>query len=132
MTFQVPKMGLFFSTGFYFKSKVIEASHKGKNIFVLISGDFFSTCTIFVFVTFFSRIVLIQSPQRIYNIHVFDEAFFLWTIRIPMVTKLFRVVAYGEELSLRNTHGISTELSCWVTWQIKYISPPAEDASTPQ
>ena len=56
-------MGLFFSTGFSFKSKVMEASHKGKNMFVLISGDFFSKCTIFVFVTFFSRLVVIQSPQ---------------------------------------------------------------------
>ena len=41
----------------------MEASHKGKNMFVLISGDFFSKCTIFVFVTFFSRLVVIQSPQ---------------------------------------------------------------------
>ena len=31
-------------------------------------------------------------------IRCFDEAFFLLTIRIPMVTKLFRVVICGEEL----------------------------------
>ena len=46
-------MGFFFSTGFYVKSKVIEASHNGKNMFVLISEHFFSKCTNFVFVTFF-------------------------------------------------------------------------------
>ena len=27
---------------------------------------------------------------RIYKIHVFDEAFFLFTIRMPMITKLFQ------------------------------------------
>ena len=41
-------MDFFFSTGCYFKSKVIEGSHKGKNMFVLISGHF-SKWTIFVF-----------------------------------------------------------------------------------
>ena len=34
-----------------------------------------------------------------------------------------------EELSPVNTHEISTEWSCWVKWQIKYISPPADDVS---
>ena len=47
-------MDFFFSTGFYIKSKVIEVSHKGKNIFVLISGHFFSKCIIFVCDIFFS------------------------------------------------------------------------------
>ena len=32
------KMGFFFfSTGFYFKSKVIEGSHKGKNMFLFFN-----------------------------------------------------------------------------------------------
>ena len=46
---------------------------------------------------------------------------------MPMVTKLFRVVTCGDELSPINAHDISMEWSCWVKWQIKYISPPAED-----
>ena len=36
LLFQVSKMGLtnfFISSGFYFKSKVLEASYKGKNMF---------------------------------------------------------------------------------------------------
>ena len=67
LAFQVSKMGFFFSTGFYFNSKVIEGSHKRKNTFVLISGHFFSKCTIFVFVTFFSPLVVIQYTQPINN-----------------------------------------------------------------
>ena len=42
---------------------------------------------------------------------------FLLTIRMPMVTKFFSVVTYGEKLSSINTHDISTEWFCWVTWQ---------------
>ena len=51
---------------------------------------------------------------------------------MAMVTKLFRVVTCSKELSFINMHDIPTEWSCWVTWQIKYISPPAEDVSTAQ
>ena len=50
--------------------------------------------------------------------------------------------AYGQQTfqcgdmqwgALTNKYAwISMEWSCWVTWQIKYISPSAEDASTPQ
>ena len=38
----------------------------------------------------------------------------------------------GKKLSPVNTHDISIEWSCSVMWQIKYISQPAEDVSTPQ
>ena len=61
-SFQNGLIDLFSSTGFYFKSKVIESSHKGKNMF-------FNLCTlllktyIFEVVTFFSCIVVIQSTQ---------------------------------------------------------------------
>ena len=54
---------------------------------------------------------------HIYKIHAFDEAFFLLTIRIPIITKLFRVVACCKELQ-----SVSIEWSCGVTWQTKYIS----------
>ena len=57
--------------------------------------------------------------------------FFLLTIRMAMITKLFRVVTCFKELSSIDMHDISTEWSCWVMWQIKYISLPAEDVSTP-
>ena len=40
---------------------------------------------------------------------------------MPMVTKLFRVVTCGKELSPINMHDISMKWSCWVMWQIKYI-----------
>ena len=64
------------------------------------------------------------------KIPVFDEVFFLLTIRMRMVNKLFRMVTYREELSPINMNGISTEWSCGVSWQMKFIYPPAEDAST--
>ena len=129
-------MDFFFSAGFYFKSKVIQVNHKRKNIFVLISKHFFSKCTIFVFVFFLAEWLSNQFhfsvTVRIYKVHVFDEVFFLLTIRMTMVTKLFRVVTCCDEFSPINSRGISTEWSCWVTWQIKFTSPPAWDVSTLQ
>ena len=108
-----------FLAAFHFKSKVKEGSHKGKNMFfknfwaLLLKVYHFCVCDIFFY------LVVIQSTQFFsvctYISDVFGEAFFVLTIRMPMVTKLFRVVTCGEELSLINTHDISTEGSCWVT-----------------
>ena len=70
----------------------------------------------------FLRLFVIQSTQ-FFGV----STFFLLNIRMPMVTKLFRVVTCGDELSPINAHDISTEWSCWVKLQIKYISPPAEN-----
>ena len=64
------------------------------------------------------------------KIPVFDEVFFLLTIRMPILTKLFRMVTCCEELSPIDMNGISTEWSCGVSWQIKFISPPTKDVST--
>ena len=89
---------------------------------------------IFEVVTFFSCLLVNQSTQfsdlqdSIYKVHAFHEVFFLFAIRMPTVTKLYRVVAYCEELSPMNMHDTRMEWSCGVTWQIRYISPPAEDA----
>ena len=103
------------SNGFYFRSKVIEGSHKGKNMFFNFWALLLKMC-IFEVVTFFFRLVagypinsIFQWQYVIYKIHVFDEAFFLLTIRMPMVTKLFRVVTCWEELLLMNMHDISKE-----------------------
>ena len=116
---------LFSSTGFYLKSKVIEGSHKGKNMFF----NFWALLLkmyIFEVVTFFSCLVVIQSTQffsvsTFYKIHVFDEPFFLLTIRMLMITKLFRVVTCCKQLSPMYMHGISTGWFWGATWQIKYI-----------
>ena len=62
-SFQNGLQNLFSSTGFCFKSKVIEGSHKGKNMLFLSFEHLFSKCTIFMFVTFFSCLVVIQSTQ---------------------------------------------------------------------
>ena len=59
---------------------------------------------------------------HICKVHVFDEVIFLLTIRIPIVTKHFKVVTCCEELSPINMNDILTEWSCWIMWQIKYIS----------
>ena len=37
---------------------------------------------------------------RIYKIHVFDEAFFLLTVRMAMIFKLFRLIKCCKKLSL--------------------------------
>ena len=54
-------------------------------------------CTFLRLSLFFSQLVVIQSTQflvavGVYKIHVFDEVFFLLTIRMALVTKLVMVV----------------------------------------
>ena len=60
--FQTGLNVLFSSIGFYFKSKVIEGSQKGKNMFfnslALVTKMF-----IFEIVKFFSHLVVVQSTQ---------------------------------------------------------------------
>lgn len=43
----------------------------------------------------------------VYEIQVFDEAFFPFNIRMTMVTKLVRMVTYSKELPPINLHGPS-------------------------
>ena len=69
---------------------------------------------IFDVVKFFTRLVVIQSTRFLeavlfYKIDIFDEAFFLLFTRIPMTTKIFRIVTCGEELSPINIHETSME-----------------------
>ena len=120
-------------TVFYLKSKVVEGSHKGKICF-LIFGQFFSKSTClrlwhFFLTQWLSNKLNFSVAVHIYKIRVFDEAFFLLTIRMPMITKLFKVVTWCKELSPLYMHDISTESSCRVTWQMKYVFLPAEDVS---
>ena len=61
--------------------------------------------------------------------HVFVEAFFPLTIRVPMVTKLFRLVACYEELSPINIM-ISQRIGFDESRDKKNIFQPAEDPST--
>ena len=61
-SFQNELNGLFSSTGFYLKSKVIEGSHKGKNMFFNFR-ELFLKMYIVEIVTFFSCLVVIQSTQ---------------------------------------------------------------------
>ena len=67
----------FSSTGFSFKSKSIDCSHRMKKQFC-----------------------------NFYTIHVLMKAFFLLTIRMPMATKLARVIPYCKELSPMNLHDL--------------------------
>ena len=67
------------------------------------------------FRTFLAQLVSVSRAVHIYKIHVFDEAFLLLTIKMPIVTKLFRAGTYSEDLSPINMHDISTEWSCWLT-----------------
>ena len=90
---------------------------------------------IFEVVTFFSPsgypVNSIFQWQYVFNkIHVFDETFCLWTIRMRVVTKLFKMVTCYEELSHIHMHDISMEWSFEDTWQIKYIYPPAKNVVT--
>ena len=74
-----------------------------------------------------SSILQWQYIQR----NIFPEAFSLLTIRMPLVTKLEKVVTYRKELPPINLHGTSLEWSFKVTWEIKYISPSVKDLWTP-
>ena len=91
-------------------------------------------CHFFVCNIFFSSsgypINSIFQCQYINLWDVFDGTFSFLTIRVPVITKLFRVVTCGEELSPINTYYISTVWLCWVRWQIKYKSAPAECMDT--
>ena len=108
VAFQVSKISL--TTDFYFKSKFIEGSHDSKNNMLFNFWTLFFKMYIFGFVIFFfakslSNQLSFLVVVRVYKVHIFGEAFFL-TIRMLMVTKLFRVVTYRG-------------------------SPPAEDVWTP-
>ena len=106
-SFQNRHNNLIKSTGFYFKMKVMEGSHKGKNnVFFLFLGTFFQVVYFWSSELHFSVAV---------HIHVFDERFFLLTIRIHMATKLFMVVTCCKELSAINMYDTSIKWSCWVT-----------------
>ena len=75
----------------------------------LTFGPFFSKCTILRLWHLFFDLVLIQSTQffsgsTIHKIHVFNEAFFLLTSTMPMVTNIFKC---HEELPSINLHDIS-------------------------
>ena len=135
-SFQTGLNELFSSTGFYFESKVIEGSHekkKKKYVFKFLgffsqnfyfwSGDIFLSPSYPINSVFQWQYVSIR-------FQVFDEAVFLLTIKMPIVTKLIKVVTCCEELSLINMHDIPTEWFCGVTWQIKWIYQPAENVST--
>ena len=102
-----------------------EKRKKEKKYVFLIFVHFFSKCTFLRLWHFFLALWLSNQLNfsvvvHIYKIRVFDKAFFLLTIRMPMITKLSRVVACFKELSPTNAHDISTEWPCGVT-QIKYI-----------
>ena len=49
---------------------------------------------------------------HIYKVRIFDEVFFLLTIRVTMITMLFRVVTCYNELSPIYMHEISMECCC--------------------
>ena len=131
-SFQAGLNVLFSSTGFYFKSKVIKGSHKGEKYVSLIFGHFLPKCTFlrlwhFFLALWLSSQVNFSVAVHIYKIHVFDEVFFL------LLSECLWSPNFSgcEELSHMNMHDISAEWFCGVTWQIKYISQPAEDISTP-
>ena len=67
---------------------------------------------------------LIFQWQYIFIRFMFLMEHFLLTTRISMITKLFNIATCCKKL-----HDISEEAegSCGIMWQIKYISPPAED-----
>ena len=111
-SFQNGLNNLFNSTGFCFKHKVMDGSHKGKNnvFFFTFFGTFFQNAHISgwdIFLLFgkcLSNQLIFLVAVHIYKIHIFDDVFFLLTVRIPMTTKPFRVVTFCEELSPINMH----------------------------
>ena len=97
----------FSSTGFYFKSEIIEGNHEVKNNMFFNFRAFFSKCTFLRLSSCLSNQQDFSREVLIYKIHIFDETFSLLTIRMSLVNKLVTVVTYREELpsiNLINLH----------------------------
>ena len=110
LTFQVSSMDL---TAFLAQLVpiLIKSKVKRGKICFLIFGHFFSKCTFLRLWHFFLAYCLSNQLNflvvvHIYKIRVFNEVFLLLTIRMPMITKLFRVVICWKELSPKYTHDI--------------------------
>ena len=91
-TFQKGLNYLFTSAGFYFKSKAIEDSHKGQSNMASNFWPLFFIMYISEVLTFFWSIgypakSVFSVAVCIYQIHVFDRAFFLLTISMAMAIK---------------------------------------------
>ena len=69
-------------------------------------SDIFEGVTFFL-ASWLSNQLSFSVAVHIYKILIFDEAFSLLTIAIPMIIKLFRVVTSFEELSPIDMHDIS-------------------------
>ena len=72
-------------------------------------------------VSFFSHLVLIQSTQffsgvtvRSYKIHVLIQAFFFLTIRMPIISRLDRMVTHHDDLTTIDLHDASMKWPCEV------------------
>ena len=90
----------------------MEGSHNGKNM-LFNFGHFFSICTFLrlwhnFLAQWLSNQLNFSVVVHIYKIRAFDEAFILLTIRMPTITKLFRVVTWCKDLSPIYMHDIST------------------------
>ena len=134
LRFQVSKMGLttFLALPAYIlRAKLQKVVVRGKKCF-LILGYFFQNehfwgCGIFFSPSDYSIYSFFQWRCVLVRFMFLMKHFYALTIRIPMATKLFRVVKCCEELPPINMH----EWPCGVTWQIKYMYLPAENVWTP-
>ena len=126
-SFQNGLNDLFSSTGFYLRGK----KYVFKFLDTSSQNAHFEVVTFFFHALWLSNQLSFSVVVDIYKICIFDEAFLLLTIRIPIITKFFRVVTCCKDLSPIYMHEISTEWSCRVTWHIKYTSLPEEDVSIP-
>ena len=132
-SFQNGLNDLFSSTGFYLKSKVIEGSYKSKNMFF----NFWALLLkiyIFEIVTFLSCLVFIQSIQFFSGSTYLLDWCFWWSIFPFNYQNVYDHQTFqgGDMLQGALTHIYAwywAEWSCGVTWQIKYLSLPAEDVS---
>ena len=124
MAFQVSKMGL--TTCLTQLVSILRAKLQKVIIWEKYCVFFFNfwllllKLCIFEDVKFFSYLAAgsinsIFQGQYVFIRFILMKRFFLLTIRMSMVTKLFRVATCCEELSPINMHDISTEWSCEVT-----------------
>ena len=123
---------LFSSTGVYLKSKVIVGSHKGKICFLIFRRSFqnvhFWGCDIFF--------LPIYPNQLNFSVVVHFIRFVSLMKHFPLNYQnayghqTFQGVTCCKEFWPLHMHGIK-QWSCWVVWQIKYTSLPAEDVLIP-
>ena len=118
------------------KTKLWKLAIKWENNMIFDFSVLFPKCKFLRLQHFFSRLMVIQSTHFFSGSTYLQERRVWWNI-FPLsyqnayVHQTFQGGDIREEITPINLHDTSLGLSCEVTWQIKYMSPFAEDPWIP-